>query len=85
MSEIDLIKGKIAITEADLAEAKKEKDFARRDRLEALLTEQTAVWKNLLASQASAAQPVPVPTASDKDNNKLLIELLKNQEKMMSS
>lgn len=51
MTDIDEIKNKIADTEADIAEAKRDKDFARRDRLEALLTKQTGVWENLLARE----------------------------------
>eukprot|EP01032_Pedospumella_encystans_P019581 gene19581-22265_t len=38
-----------------------------------------------LKQAASAGLQAPGQTASDKDSNKLLIELLKNQEKMMSS
>ena len=51
MSELDKIKSKIYITEADIAEAKEAKDFARRDRLEALLTEQQKKKNLLLANQ----------------------------------
>lgn len=43
MSKIDRIEADIETTKTELVEAKKEKDFARRDRLEALLTEQTGV------------------------------------------
>ena len=51
MSELDKIKSKINITETDIAEAKEAKDFARRDRLEALLTEQQKKENLLLANQ----------------------------------
>jgi hypothetical protein len=55
MSELDKIRLKIDITEADLGEAKEAKDFARRDRLEALLTEQQKEKNLLLAGQGEFA------------------------------
>eukprot|EP01032_Pedospumella_encystans_P027164 gene27164-30706_t len=85
MADIDEIKRKIDITEADIVEAKKAGDKEEVKALRALLTEQQKEKNILLANQASTGQPSPAPTASDKDSNKLLIELLKNQEKMMSS
>ena len=51
MSELDQIIAKIAGTEADLAEAKREKDYARRDRLEILLVEQQKEKNHILAAQ----------------------------------
>jgi len=51
MADIEDIKRKIADTEADIADAKKTGDKDEVKVLRALLTEQTSVWKNLLASQ----------------------------------
>lgn len=52
MSKIDRIEADIEATKTKLSEAETAKDFARRDRLEALLTKQTGVWENLLAAQS---------------------------------
>eukprot|EP01032_Pedospumella_encystans_P020711 gene20711-23525_t len=45
--------------------------------------EQLREEKLIFLRREEAVAPVVVPAATDKDNNKLLIELLKNQAKMM--
>eukprot|EP01032_Pedospumella_encystans_P008392 gene8392-9969_t len=79
-ADIEATKAKLAVAEASLYDAncqlaKDEADWeriqdailkceARRDKMEALLTEQTAVWKILLAGQASTGQPARAPAAT---------------------
>jgi hypothetical protein len=48
MSDLDLIKEEINDTKKKLEDANNASDYARRGRLEELLTEQTSVWKQLL-------------------------------------
>jgi hypothetical protein len=52
MTELDVIKADIAITKADLAEAKSQLDIERRNRLEAILLEQQRERNILLAAQS---------------------------------
>ena len=49
MTDLDQIKADIVATKADLAEAKRNGDLARRDRLEVLLTKQQETLNILLA------------------------------------
>jgi hypothetical protein len=52
MTELDQITADITSTKADLAEAKRNGEVARRDRLEELLLEQTRQKNLLLAAQS---------------------------------
>eukprot|EP01032_Pedospumella_encystans_P032650 gene32650-36859_t len=66
MSELTEIKEDIKETKAKLKQAEDEKDREMIILLNARLTEQTAVWKNLLAGQASTSQPSSAPTGGIK-------------------
>ena len=52
MTELEEIKADIAITKADLAEAKREGDIDRRNRLENLLIKLQQTLNLLLAAQS---------------------------------